>query len=180
MLYVRRAVGGSASVQRRRSASTVAALAANGNSVVVVEHEVEVVRNSDWVIELGPGAGRLVGRSSRRGPGGRGRRSALDHRPVSVRRLAVPDHGRPAAVDGSSPSRSTSSTTSATCGPELPAQRDGGRRAVRRRQDRDRAGQPAAGGPGAAVRAATAPAGPVARPGNGISRSSRSTRRRSG
>ncbi len=36
---------------------TVAALAANGNSVVVVEHERELIRTADWVIELGPGAG---------------------------------------------------------------------------------------------------------------------------
>jgi excinuclease ABC subunit A len=36
---------------------TITALAGNGNSVVVVEHEREVVRAADWIIELGPGAG---------------------------------------------------------------------------------------------------------------------------
>ena len=36
---------------------TIAALAANGNSVIVVEHERELIRSADWVIELGPGAG---------------------------------------------------------------------------------------------------------------------------
>src|SRR5579863_5084422 len=36
---------------------TITALAGNGNSVVVVEHEREVIRAADWVIELGPGAG---------------------------------------------------------------------------------------------------------------------------
>jgi len=36
---------------------TIAALAGNGNSVVVVEHEREVIRSADWVIELGPAAG---------------------------------------------------------------------------------------------------------------------------
>jgi len=36
---------------------TIAALAANGNTVVVVEHERELIRSADWVIELGPGAG---------------------------------------------------------------------------------------------------------------------------
>ena len=36
---------------------TLTALAGNGNSVVVVEHEREVVRAADWVIELGPAAG---------------------------------------------------------------------------------------------------------------------------
>jgi excinuclease ABC subunit A len=36
---------------------TLTALAGNGNSVVVVEHEREIVRSADWVIELGPAAG---------------------------------------------------------------------------------------------------------------------------
>jgi excinuclease ABC subunit A len=36
---------------------TITALAANGNSVVVVEHERELIRAADWIIELGPGAG---------------------------------------------------------------------------------------------------------------------------
>jgi excinuclease ABC subunit A len=36
---------------------TITALAANGNSVVVVEHERELISSADWVIELGPGAG---------------------------------------------------------------------------------------------------------------------------
>jgi excinuclease ABC subunit A len=38
--------------------STIEMLAANGNSVVLVEHEIEVINAADWVIELGPGAGR--------------------------------------------------------------------------------------------------------------------------
>ena len=37
---------------------TIAALAGNGNSVVVVEHERDLIRSADWVIEIGPGAGR--------------------------------------------------------------------------------------------------------------------------
>ncbi len=36
---------------------TISALARNGNSVLVVEHERELIRSADWVIELGPGAG---------------------------------------------------------------------------------------------------------------------------
>jgi excinuclease ABC subunit A len=36
---------------------TITALAANGNSVIVVEHERELIRSADWVIEMGPGAG---------------------------------------------------------------------------------------------------------------------------
>src|SRR5580693_1802428 len=41
---------------------TLASLAANGNSVVIVEHERELIRSADWVIELGPGAGAKGGR----------------------------------------------------------------------------------------------------------------------
>jgi excinuclease ABC subunit A len=41
--------------------STIEMLAANGNSVVMVEHEIEVINASDWVIELGPGAGQHGG-----------------------------------------------------------------------------------------------------------------------
>jgi excinuclease ABC subunit A len=35
----------------------ITALAGNGNSVVVVEHEREIIRRADWIIELGPAAG---------------------------------------------------------------------------------------------------------------------------
>jgi excinuclease ABC subunit A len=37
--------------------TTITALAGNGNSVVVVEHERDLIRAADWVIELGPAAG---------------------------------------------------------------------------------------------------------------------------
>jgi excinuclease ABC subunit A len=37
--------------------TTIRALAGNGNSVIVVEHEREIIRSADWVIELGPAAG---------------------------------------------------------------------------------------------------------------------------
>ncbi|HWC40045.1 MAG TPA: excinuclease ABC subunit UvrA, partial [Acidimicrobiales bacterium] len=36
---------------------TMNALVQNGNSVVMVEHERDLIRAADWVIELGPGAG---------------------------------------------------------------------------------------------------------------------------
>src|SRR6201984_3545079 len=37
--------------------TTITSLAANGNSVILVEHERELIRAADWIIELGPGAG---------------------------------------------------------------------------------------------------------------------------
>jgi excinuclease ABC subunit A len=36
---------------------TIAALAANGNSVIIVEHERDLITAADWIIELGPAAG---------------------------------------------------------------------------------------------------------------------------
>lgn len=33
-----------------------------GNTVVVIEHEMRVVAGSDWVIDIGPGAGEAGGR----------------------------------------------------------------------------------------------------------------------
>jgi excinuclease UvrABC ATPase subunit len=42
----------------------------NGNTVVVAEHELAVVRHADHVIDLGPGAGRHGGRVVFAGPVG--------------------------------------------------------------------------------------------------------------
>src|SRR6516164_4296701 len=49
---------------------TITALAGNGNSVVVVEHEREVIRSADWIIELGPAAGTKGGTVIAQGPPG--------------------------------------------------------------------------------------------------------------
>jgi len=32
-------------------------LTARGNTVVVIEHNLDVIRNSDWIIDLGPEGG---------------------------------------------------------------------------------------------------------------------------
>jgi excinuclease ABC subunit A len=65
---------------------TITALAGNGNSVVVVEHEREVIRSADWVITRP--RGRCPGRHrDRPGPTRPARgRPALNHRPVPGRR----------------------------------------------------------------------------------------------
>jgi excinuclease ABC subunit A len=55
------------------------ALAANGNSVVVVEHEREIIRAADWVIELGPAAGAQGGTIVAQGPP-----SAIEDDPRSI------------------------------------------------------------------------------------------------
>jgi excinuclease ABC subunit A len=50
--------------------TVISALAANGNSVIVVEHERELIRSAEWVIELGPGAGVQGGHVIAAGPPG--------------------------------------------------------------------------------------------------------------
>ena len=50
--------------------NTLTALAGNGNSVVVVEHEREIIRAANWVIEIGPGAGANGGTVIAQGPPG--------------------------------------------------------------------------------------------------------------
>ena len=39
----------------------IRSLLADGNSVVVVDHDVQVLRRADWIIEMGPGSGRAGG-----------------------------------------------------------------------------------------------------------------------
>ncbi|HLN69383.1 MAG TPA: excinuclease ABC subunit UvrA [Streptosporangiaceae bacterium] len=48
--------------------TTLTALAGNGNSVIVVEHEREIIRSADWAIEIGPGAGARGGTVIAQGP----------------------------------------------------------------------------------------------------------------
>ena len=44
-----------------------------GNTVVVVEHDEEMMRRSDWLVDMGPGAGLHGGEVVAEGPGGEGR-----------------------------------------------------------------------------------------------------------
>ena len=43
-------------------------LVASGNTVVVVEHDMDLVAGSDWIIDIGPGAGDEGGRVVASGP----------------------------------------------------------------------------------------------------------------
>jgi excinuclease UvrABC ATPase subunit len=65
---------------------TITTLARNGNSVVVVEHERELIRSAVWVIELGPRP--VLWRNGDRpgAPRPAGNRPALDHGSVPGRR----------------------------------------------------------------------------------------------
>jgi excinuclease ABC subunit A len=46
----------------------LAGLKASGNSLFVVEHEVDVIRRADWVVDVGPGAGEQGGQVLYSGP----------------------------------------------------------------------------------------------------------------
>jgi excinuclease ABC subunit A len=95
---------------------TITALAGNGNTVLVVEHERELIRAADWVIELGPGAGASGGTVIAQG-------TPASWKPTRTRswarswpapppcRLAA--RSRPAPA-GRSPSRSATCTTCTT------------------------------------------------------------------
>ena len=45
-----------------RLIKTIRALKKSGNSVVVVEHDENIIRSADWIIDMGPGAGEEGGR----------------------------------------------------------------------------------------------------------------------
>lgn len=52
----------------RRLLATLMGMRDLGNTVVVVEHDEETIRAADWVVDLGPGAGRLGGQVVASGP----------------------------------------------------------------------------------------------------------------
>ena len=70
---------------------TITALAGNGNTVVIVEHDLDLIRTADWVIELGPARAGSAARSSPRARRTRSAQPHVDHRPVPGRRT----RGRP-------------------------------------------------------------------------------------
>ena len=83
-----------------------------GNTVLVVEHDEQMMRAADWLVDMGPGAGEHGGHVVAEGTG-RGRRAdpRVGHRPVPLRRAA--DRGAAAARGRSRlvPVRGASSTT---------------------------------------------------------------------
>ena len=40
----------------------------NGNTVLLIEHHLDLIKNADWLIDLGPGAGNAGGRLIAEGP----------------------------------------------------------------------------------------------------------------
>jgi len=134
---------------------TLTALTGNGNSVIVVEHEREIIRAADWVIELGPAAGPAGGRP------------ALGHRPVPGRRRGhhpgPSGAARPWRADHHRDRRPLQPARPHRRLPGGPADRAG--RAVRRGEDRPSPGQPHPGRAGTAGRGGAAGARPPPGPG---------------
>jgi excinuclease ABC subunit A len=71
-----------------------------GNSVIVVEHDEETMREADWIVDFGPGAGEHGGRIVAEGPP-----AAIERHPASItgaylsgrREIPLPGRRRPAA-----------------------------------------------------------------------------------
>ena len=141
---------------------TITALAGNGNSVVVVEHERELIRSADWVIELGPRAGASGGTVIAQGTPGQ-----LETDPHSIMgpflagAAAVPcpsGAGRSRRADHHRDQRPVQPARPHRRLPGAPADRAG--RPVRGREDRPGPGQPHPGRAGAAERVGAARACP--------------------
>jgi excinuclease ABC subunit A len=43
-------------------------LRASGNTLLVIEHNLDVIKTADWIIDLGPGGGEAGGRIVAQGP----------------------------------------------------------------------------------------------------------------
>ncbi len=52
----------------KRSLTFLNQLVEEGNTVLVVEHHLDVIKNADWVIDLGPGGGEAGGHIVAEGP----------------------------------------------------------------------------------------------------------------
>ena len=61
-------------------------LIADGNSVVLVDHDAKILREADWIIEMGPGAGAEAAESSPRNTGRAGGGSPVAYRALSLRK----------------------------------------------------------------------------------------------
>jgi hypothetical protein len=65
-----------------------------GNTVVIIEHNLDIIKEADWIIDLGPEGGAAGGQVVANGPAHRDpRRRVLAHRPLPAR---VPQRQRPA------------------------------------------------------------------------------------
>ena len=66
-----------------------------GHSVIVIEHNLDVVKSADWIIELGPEAGALGGKVIARGTPEQVVKKEIPSRPFLLRELNRSGNGRP-------------------------------------------------------------------------------------
>jgi excinuclease ABC subunit A len=52
----------------RRIAEIMKELSSHGNTIIVVEHDKDIISSSDWIVEMGPGGGRMGGEVVFSGP----------------------------------------------------------------------------------------------------------------
>ena len=100
-----------------RLLNTLSQLRDLGNTVLVVEHDADTILHADYVIDLGPGAGRLGGDLVAQGDAARHRtQSEFAHRPVSFRKAFHPraENAAGAAMENRSSSTARPSTISRT------------------------------------------------------------------
>ena len=71
-----------------------------GNTVVVVEHDEEMMRRSDWLVDMGPGAGLHGGEVVAEGPAREGRAEQASRSRDSSSRVSARDRGAGAARRG--------------------------------------------------------------------------------
>ena len=83
-------------------------LVSAGNTVIVVEHEMRVVAGSDWVIDIGPGAGEDGGRLVAVGPPEEVARSSASRTAPYLARFLEATRAAPRLAQSLHPSRSTS------------------------------------------------------------------------
>ncbi len=65
-----------------------------GNTVVVIEHNLDVVKTADWIIDLGPEGGEDGGRIIAQGTPEQVAQVAASHTGAALRRTLRPDHSR--------------------------------------------------------------------------------------
>ena len=107
----------------RRLIDTLTRLRDLGNTVIVVEHDEETIRESDWIVDIGPGAGEHGGAVVYSGPvkGITKVKESITGQYLSGRKtIPVPAHAPPARPASSSSSRAPASTTSTTSTSTIP------------------------------------------------------------
>ena len=116
-----------------------------GNTVIVVEHNLDVIKTADWVIDLGPEAGDAGGTRRRRGNAGRrgGKVPASHTGAILAEILAAGPHAERVRYDPTATESSPlESVEPEAVGTECPDALGGGRPALAHGETRQRRGQP--------------------------------------